>query len=37
VVDDPYKGGVGLAFITDDTSFAQTLDHYLASLAGTSG
>ncbi|WP_233261648.1 TIGR02266 family protein [Vitiosangium sp. GDMCC 1.1324] len=35
VVDDPYKGGVGLAFINDDTTFAETLDRYLASLAGT--
>jgi uncharacterized protein (TIGR02266 family) len=35
VVDDPYKGGVGLAFINDDPSFAETLDRYLASLAGT--
>ncbi len=34
VVDDPYKGGVGLAFITEDLSFAETLDRYLASLAG---
>ena len=32
VVDDPYKGGVGLAFLNDDTTFAQTLDQYLASL-----
>ncbi|MDC0710387.1 TIGR02266 family protein [Stigmatella sp. ncwal1] len=36
LVDDPYKGGVGLAFLTDDPSFAQTLDDYLASLAGPS-
>jgi uncharacterized protein (TIGR02266 family) len=35
VVDDPYKGGVGLAFINDDPTFAETLDRYLASLAGT--
>jgi uncharacterized protein (TIGR02266 family) len=34
VVDDPYKGGVGLAFLSDDPSFADTLDRYLASLAG---
>jgi uncharacterized protein (TIGR02266 family) len=34
VVDDPYKGGVGLAFVNDDPSFSQTLDRYLASLAG---
>jgi uncharacterized protein (TIGR02266 family) len=34
VVDDPYKGGVGLAFLSDDSSFAETLDRYLASLAG---
>jgi uncharacterized protein (TIGR02266 family) len=37
VVDDPYKGGVGLAFLNDDTSFAETLDHYLASLAPPMG
>ncbi|WNG33610.1 TIGR02266 family protein [Archangium violaceum] len=35
VVDDPYKGGVGLAFINDDTRFAETLDRYLASLASS--
>jgi uncharacterized protein (TIGR02266 family) len=34
VVDDPYKGGVGLAFLSDDPSFADTLDRYLVSLAG---
>mgnify|MGYP001764993945 CR=1 FL=1 len=34
VVDDPYKGGVGLAFLSDDPTFADTLDRYLASLAG---
>jgi uncharacterized protein (TIGR02266 family) len=34
VVDDPYKGGVGLAFVNDDPTFTQTLDGYLASLAG---
>lgn len=34
VVDDPYKGGVGLAFLSDDPTFAETLDRYLASLAG---
>ncbi|HEY0093594.1 MAG TPA: TIGR02266 family protein [Archangium sp.] len=33
VVDDPYKGGVGLAFLNDDPTFAETLDRYLASLA----
>lgn len=33
VVDEPYKGGVGLAFLTDDPTFAETLDRYLASLA----
>jgi uncharacterized protein (TIGR02266 family) len=33
VVDDPYKGGVGLAFLSDDPTFADTLDRYLASLA----
>ncbi len=32
VVDDPYKGGVGLAFVNDDPTFSQTLDGYLASL-----
>ncbi len=35
VVDDPYKGGVGLAFINDDPTFSETLDHYLASLVST--
>jgi uncharacterized protein (TIGR02266 family) len=35
VVDDPYKGGVGLAFLNDDPTFAETLDRYLASLAST--
>ncbi|KFA89737.1 TIGR02266 family protein [Archangium violaceum] len=35
VVDDPYKGGVGLAFLNDDPTFAETLDHYLASLANS--
>ena len=34
VVDDPYTGGVGLAFLSDDTTFSETLDRYLASLAG---
>jgi uncharacterized protein (TIGR02266 family) len=34
LVDDPYKGGVGLAFLNDDPTFAMTLDSYLASLAG---
>nr|WP_245767383.1 TIGR02266 family protein [Stigmatella erecta] len=34
LVDDPYKGGVGLAFLNDDPTFATTLDDYLASLAG---
>jgi uncharacterized protein (TIGR02266 family) len=33
VVEDPYMGGVGLAFLNDDTTFSQTLDRYLASLA----
>jgi len=33
LVDDPYKGGVGLAFLSDDPTFAETLDRYLASLA----
>jgi uncharacterized protein (TIGR02266 family) len=33
LVDDPYKGGVGLTFLSDDPSFAETLDRYLASLA----
>ncbi|MFY0525907.1 TIGR02266 family protein [Archangium gephyra] len=33
VVDDPYRGGVGLAFLNDDPTFAETLDRYLASLA----
>ncbi len=37
VVDDPYTGGVGLAFLNDDATFAQTLDRYLASLAGDAG
>jgi uncharacterized protein (TIGR02266 family) len=35
VVDDPYKGGVGLAFLNDDPTFSETLDRYLASLAGS--
>ena len=35
VIDDPYKGGVGLAFLNDDPTFAETLDHYLASLVGS--
>ncbi len=34
VVEDATKGGVGLAFLSDDPSFAATLDGYLASLAG---
>lgn len=34
VVEDAAKGGVGLAFLSDDPSFAETLDRYLASLAG---
>ena len=34
VMDDPYTGGVGLAFLSDDVTFARTLDRYLASLAG---
>jgi uncharacterized protein (TIGR02266 family) len=33
VVDDPYTGGVGLAFLSEDPSFVETLDRYLASLA----
>jgi uncharacterized protein (TIGR02266 family) len=37
VVDDPYTGGVGLAFLSDDATFSQTLDRYLASLAGGTG
>nr|WP_211194758.1 TIGR02266 family protein [Pyxidicoccus fallax] len=37
VVDDPYTGGVGLAFLSDDVTFSQTLDRYLASLAGGLG
>jgi uncharacterized protein (TIGR02266 family) len=37
VVDDPYTGGVGLAFLSDDPTFARTLDDYLASLAGGAG
>jgi uncharacterized protein (TIGR02266 family) len=36
VIDDPYAGGVGLAFLTDDPTFAETLDRYLASLVGAS-
>lgn len=36
-LDDPYQGGVGLAFLSDDTTFAQTLDDYLASLADPLG
>jgi uncharacterized protein (TIGR02266 family) len=31
-VDDPYTGGVGLAFLSDDSTFEETLDRYLASL-----
>ncbi|WP_244224747.1 TIGR02266 family protein, partial [Corallococcus sicarius] len=34
VVDAPYTGGVGLAFLSDDATFAGTLDGYLASLVG---
>jgi uncharacterized protein (TIGR02266 family) len=34
VVDDPYAGGVGLAFLTEDPTFSETLDRYLASLVG---
>ncbi|MHA7628047.1 TIGR02266 family protein [Corallococcus sp. M7] len=34
VVDEQYTGGVGLAFLSDDATFAATLDGYLASLAG---
>ena len=37
VIDDPYTGGVGLAFLSDDATFAQTLDRYLASLAVGAG
>ncbi|AGC42359.1 hypothetical protein MYSTI_01010 [Myxococcus stipitatus DSM 14675] len=37
VVDDPYSGGVGLAFLSDDATFSQTLDRYLASLVGGAG
>lgn len=37
VVDDPYTGGVGLAFLSDDATFSQTLDQYLASLVGGTG
>ncbi|WP_241758720.1 TIGR02266 family protein [Pyxidicoccus parkwayensis] len=37
VVDDPYTGGVGLAFLSDDATFSQTLDQYLASLAVGTG
>ncbi|MCP3103147.1 TIGR02266 family protein [Myxococcus sp. K15C18031901] len=37
VLDDPYSGGVGLAFLSDDATFARTLDGYLASLAGGTG
>jgi uncharacterized protein (TIGR02266 family) len=37
VVDDPYTGGVGLAFLSDDATFSQTLDGYLASLVGGTG
>ncbi len=33
VVDDPYNGGVGLTFLSDDPAFVETLDHYLMSLA----
>ncbi|XXF79058.1 TIGR02266 family protein [Myxococcaceae bacterium GXIMD 01537] len=35
IIDDPYAGGVGLTFLTEDSAFAATLDDYLASLAGT--
>ncbi|RYZ41806.1 MAG: TIGR02266 family protein [Myxococcaceae bacterium] len=34
VVDAPYTGGVGLAFLSDDATFSRTLDDYLASLVG---
>lgn len=37
VLDDPYTGGVGLAFLSDDATFSRTLDRYLASLAGGAG
>ncbi|MBJ6761415.1 TIGR02266 family protein [Myxococcaceae bacterium JPH2] len=33
VLDEPYSGGVGLTFLSDDSSFSRTLDDYLASLA----
>ena len=36
VIDDSYAGGVGLAFLTEDPSFVETLDRYLASLVGAS-
>jgi uncharacterized protein (TIGR02266 family) len=35
VVDDPYNGGVGLTFLSDDPAFVETLDRYLVSLADT--
>lgn len=34
VIDDTYTGGVGLTFLTEDPTFVDTLDRYLASLAG---
>lgn len=34
MVDDPYKAGVGLAFLSEAPTFAEALDRYLASLAG---
>lgn len=33
VLDDPYRGGVGVAFISEDPVFVETLDRYLLSLA----
>lgn len=33
VLDDPYRGGVGVAFISEDPIFSETLDRYLLSLA----
>jgi uncharacterized protein (TIGR02266 family) len=35
VVDDPYNGGVGLTFLSDEPAFVETLDRYLVSLADT--
>jgi uncharacterized protein (TIGR02266 family) len=33
VVDDPYSGGVGLTFLSEEPAFVETLDRYLVSLA----